>query len=77
MISWMDITVIENSKSFNNWRSDNFTIRMIIHYNHNKPVQVYVVNSRLPVYKTYYGDGLGNTILGFFYKNGAKSCSSC
>ncbi len=45
---------------------------MIIHYNHNKPVQVYVVNSRLPVYKTYYGDGLGNTILGFFTRMAPK-----
>ena len=39
---------------------------MIIHYNHDKPVHVYVVNSRLPVYRAWYGDGLGNTIAGLF-----------
>jgi len=38
---------------------------MIIHYNHDKPTNVYVVNSRLPVYKAYYGNGLGSTIAGF------------
>ena len=45
---------------------------MIIHYNHDKPVQVYVVNSRLPVYRAWYGDGLGNTILGLFTRLAPK-----
>ena len=45
---------------------------MIIHYNHNKPTSVYVVNSRLPVYKAYYGDGLGNTIAGLFTRMAPK-----
>ncbi len=39
---------------------------MIIHYNHDKPSSVYVVNSRLPVYRVYYGDGFGSTIAGLF-----------
>ena len=40
---------------------------MIIHYNHDKPTSLYVVNySRLPVYKAYYGDGFGSTIAGLF-----------
>ena len=39
---------------------------MIIHYNHDKLTSVYVVNSRRPVYRAYYGDGLGNTIAGLF-----------
>ena len=33
---------------------------------------VYVVNSRLPVYKAYYGDGLGNTIMGLFTRMAPK-----
>ena len=45
---------------------------MIIHYNHDKPVQVYVVNSRLPVYRAWYGDGLGNTIAGLFTRMAPK-----
>ena len=45
---------------------------MIVHYNHDKPVQVYVVNSRLPVYRAYYGDGLGNTIAGLFTRMAPK-----
>jgi len=39
---------------------------MIIHYNHDKPTSVYVVNSRLPIYKAYYGNGFGSTIAGLF-----------
>jgi hypothetical protein len=45
---------------------------MIIHYNHDKPVSVYVVNSRLPVYRAYYGDGFGNTIAGLFTRMAPK-----
>jgi hypothetical protein len=45
---------------------------MIIHYNHDKPTPVYVVNSRFPVYRAYYGDGLGNTILGLFARMAPK-----
>ena len=45
---------------------------MIIHYNHDKPTNVYVVNSRLPVYRTYYGDGLGSTIAGLFTRMAPK-----
>ena len=45
---------------------------MIVHYNHNKPVSVYVVNSRLPVYKTFYGDGFGNLIEGLFTRAAPK-----
>ena len=45
---------------------------MIIHYNHDKPAQVYVVNSRLPVYRAWYGDGLGNTIAGLFTRMAPK-----
>ena len=39
---------------------------MILHYNHDKKTMVYVVNSRLPLYKAYYGDGLGSTIAELF-----------
>ena len=45
---------------------------MIIHYNHDKPTSVYVVNSRLPVYKAYYGDGFGNLIAGLFTRMAPK-----
>ena len=45
---------------------------MIIHYSHDKPTSVYVVNSRLPVYKAYYGDGLGNSIAGLFTRMAPK-----
>jgi hypothetical protein len=45
---------------------------MIIHYNHDKPRMEYVVNSRLPVYKVYYGDGLGNIIAGLFTRMAPK-----
>ena len=45
---------------------------MIIHYNHDKPAQVYVVNSRLPVYRAWYGDGLGNTMAGLFTRMAPK-----
>ena len=45
---------------------------MIIHYNHDKPVSVYVVNSRLPVYRAWYGDGLGSTIAGLFTRMAPK-----
>jgi len=45
---------------------------MIVHYNHDKPTNVYVVNSRLPVYRAYYGDGLGNTIAGLFTRIAPK-----
>jgi hypothetical protein len=37
---------------------------MIVHYNHDKPTNVYVVNSRLPVYRAYYIDGLGSILTG-------------
>jgi len=33
---------------------------------------MYVVNSRLPVYRAYYGDGLGNTIAGLFKRIAPK-----
>ncbi len=46
--------------------------KMIVHYNHDKPTNVYVVNSRLPVYRAYYGDGLGNTIAGLFTRIAPK-----
>ena len=39
---------------------------MIIHYNHDKPVHVYIMNSRLPMYCAWYGDGLDSTIAGLF-----------
>jgi len=45
---------------------------MIIHYNHDKPTSVYVVNSRLPVYKAFYGDGFGNLIAGLFTRMAPK-----
>ena len=45
---------------------------MIIHYNHDKPTHVYVVNSRLPVYRAWYGDGLGSTIAGLFTRLAPK-----
>ena len=45
---------------------------MILHYNHDKPTMEYVVNSRLPVYKAYYGDGLGNVIAGLFTRTAPK-----
>ena len=45
---------------------------MIVHYNHDKPTMEYVVNSRLPVYKAYYGDGLGNVIAGLFTRMAPK-----
>jgi hypothetical protein len=45
---------------------------MIVHYNHDKPTNVYVVNSRLPVYRAYYGDGLGNIIAGLFTRIAPK-----
>ena len=45
---------------------------MIIHYNHDKPTSVYVVNSRLPVYRSYYGDGFGSTIAGLFTRMAPK-----
>ncbi len=45
---------------------------MIIHYNHDKPTSVYVVNSRLPVYRAYYGDGFGSTIAGLFTRMAPK-----
>jgi len=48
---------------------------MIVHYNHDKPTNVYVVNSRLPVYRAYYGDGLGNTIAGLFTRIAPKVAS--
>ena len=47
-------------------------IRMIVHYNHDKPTMEYVVNSRLPVYKAYYGDGLGKIIAGLFTRMAPK-----
>jgi hypothetical protein len=45
---------------------------MIVHYNHDKPVSVYVVNSRLPVYRAFYGNGLGDTIAGLFARMAPK-----
>ena len=45
---------------------------MIVHYNHELPRMEYVVNSRLPVYKAYYGDGLGNIIAGLFTRMAPK-----
>ena len=45
---------------------------MIVHYNHDKPTSVYVVNSRLLVYRAYYGDGLGNNIAGLFTRIAPK-----
>ena len=45
---------------------------MIVHYNHDKPTSVYVVNSRMPVWRAYYGDGLGNTIMGLFSRMAPK-----
>ena len=45
---------------------------MIIHYNHDRPTHVYVVNSRLPVYRAWYGDGLGSTIAGLFTRLAPK-----
>ena len=45
---------------------------MIIHYNHDKPTSVYVVNSRLPMYSAYYGDGLGTNIVGLFTRMAPK-----
>ena len=68
------ITVIEiNQKSKISIENTSvFTIKMIIHYNHDKPMQVYVVNSRLPVYRAYYGDGLGNIIAGLFTRMAPK-----
>ena len=33
---------------------------------------MYVVNSRLPVYRAYYGDGFGNTIAGLFTRMAPK-----
>ena len=45
---------------------------MIAHYNQDKPTNVYVVNSRLSVYRAYYGDGLGNTIAGLFTRMAPK-----
>ena len=45
---------------------------MIVHYNHDKPRMEYVVISRLPVYKAYYGDGLGNIIAGLFTRMAPK-----
>ena len=45
---------------------------MIIHYNHDKPTSVYVVNSLLPVYKAYYGDVFGSTIAGLFPRMAPK-----
>ncbi|KAL3880861.1 hypothetical protein ACJMK2_033067 [Sinanodonta woodiana] len=46
--------------------------KMIIHCNHDKPVSVYVVNSRLPVYRAFYGNGLGDTIAGLFARMAPK-----
>jgi len=45
---------------------------MIVHYNHDKPTNVYVVNSRLPIYRAYYGDGLGSNIMGLFARMAPK-----
>ena len=48
---------------------------MIIHYNHDKPTSVYVVNSRLPVYIAYYGDGFSNIIARLFTRMAPKVAS--
>ena len=45
---------------------------MIVHYNHDKPTSVYVVNSRLPVYRAFYGDGFGNVLAGLFTRMAPK-----
>ena len=37
---------------------------MIIHNSLNKSTHVRVINSRLPVYKKYYGDGIGDFFAG-------------
>ena len=35
-------------------------------------MQVYVIRSRLPVYRAWYGDGLGSTIAGLFTRMAPK-----
>lgn len=45
---------------------------MIVHRSMNRPRPVYVVNSRLPVYKVTYGDGLGDVVSGLFTRIAPK-----
>jgi hypothetical protein len=45
---------------------------MIVHRSMNRPRPVYVVNSRLPVYKVTYGDGLGDVVTGLFTRIAPK-----
>ena len=45
---------------------------MIIH-NTRGPTMVRVINSRLPVYKTTYGDGLGDVVQGLFRRIAPKA----
>ena len=51
---------------------DVFNIIMIIYRSTNRARPVHVVNSRLPVYKITYGDGLGDVITGLFTRIAPK-----
>ena len=46
---------------------------MIVHGTQRGPTMVRVINSRLPVYKTTYGDGLGDVIQGLFRRIAPKA----
>ena len=45
---------------------------MIVHRSMSRARPVYVVNSRLPVYKVIYGDGIGDIITGLFTRIAPK-----
>jgi len=45
---------------------------MIVHRRMNRAKPIYVVNSRLPVYKLTYGNGLGDFVTGLFTRIAPK-----
>ncbi len=46
---------------------------MIVHGTQRGPTMVRVINSRLPVYRATYGDGLGNVVQGLFGRMAPKA----
>jgi hypothetical protein len=47
--------------------------KMIVHGNQRGPTMVRVINSRLPVYRATYGDGLGDVVQGLFTRIAPKA----
>ncbi len=67
MKSQMTITVTKYIIKYNDYN------KMIVYNTQRGPTMVRVINSRLPVYKAIYGDGLGDVIQGLFRRIAPKA----